>query len=108
MVALGGANSAGQRRVPGESTTASIVRRIRTPLMRLPVVKARAVREVAPPFCDLTTCTGDLFPKGGGDLTCSSRRRRACSPRYKLWARIVYLEGFGQVSGPDDAPSSFP
>ena len=44
-------------------------------------MKARTVREVAPPFFDLTTGTDDFFPKSGGDITCSSRRYRASPPR---------------------------
>ena len=84
MVVLGVTKLAGTLRVAGESSSACLVRRARSYLMRLPVVKARAVREVAPPFCDLTTGTDDLFPKSGGDMTCSSRRCRASPPRSNL------------------------
>ena len=72
----------------------------RTHLMRRSVVKERRSVELPRRSCDLTTCTGGLYPKVGGDLTCSSRRRRASSPRSNFWARVVYQEGPGQVSLP--------
>ena len=98
MAILGGTNAAGRRRVPGEMQSEMQSEMQKAHLTLLPAVKAKAVREVAPLFYDLTTCTGDLFPKGGGDLTCSSRRRRASSPRSNLWARMVSIEGCGRKS----------
>ena len=100
MVILGGTNAAGRRRVPGEMQSEMQSEMQKAHLTLLPAVKAKAVREVAPPFCDLTTGTDDLFPKSGGDMTCSSRRCRASPPRSNLWATMVYQEGFGQVSLP--------
>ena len=50
MLALGGANSAGQRCVPGESTTAFSRAKCQNPSHAPPCCEGKAVRGVAPPI----------------------------------------------------------
>ena len=64
MVALGGANSAGRRRVPGESTTAFSRAKCQNPSHAPPCCEGKAVRGVAPPILPFNHLHWRPLPEG--------------------------------------------